>query len=373
MTVGAPRTIIAHVSSAHRTSDVRIHLREAATAAAAGYEVHVIANEHRVALPATGVTVHGLAPLGGRIRRMTFGSVRAIVTGLRVRPDVMHLHDPELVWAIKPLQLLGKRVVYDAHEDLPTQALSKEYLGRRAARVAAGVARFVIKLAAGADRVVAATETIAGTFPPQTTVLVRNFPTMRLGAAPTPIMARPQAVAYLGVMGPSRGSDVMIDSFSDVNFPDKWKAVIAGPATDDAYMQQLRNRPGWRDKVDYRGFLSTDAARDLLDECRVGIVTLKRTPAYLDSLPTKMFEYFAAGVPAIASDFPLWRAIIERYDCGLLVDETSAQSIAAAVAKYAAEPALLARHSENALKASRDHLNWNREGGKLLDVYNDLS
>ncbi|WP_433955738.1 glycosyltransferase [Janibacter indicus] len=372
MTGTTDRPVIAHVSSAHRASDVRIHLREAATAVAAGFEVYLVANAHEVDLPDTGVVVHGLPPQRGRVRRMTLGSLRAIWATLKIRPDIVHMHDPELIWAILPLRALRKRVIYDAHEDLPSQALGKDYLGVRATKLAVLVARLLIRMAGKADRVVAATETIAKTFPSRKVVLVRNYPLVRSGPAYDPILSRPLAVAYLGVMGASRGTGAMIDSFAQHEFPQGWKAIIAGPEPEAQYWQDLTNRPGWARAVDYRGFMSTDAARDLLNECRVGIVTLKRTPAYLDSLPTKMFEYFAAGMPAIASDFPLWRQIIEHYDCGLLVDETRPDAIAAAVARYASDPELLVRHSENALRASRDHLNWTGEGERLIATYAQL-
>ena len=363
---GIPRVV--HASSAHRVSDVRIHLREAATVAAAGFDVHLIANAHDVELPLTGVKIHPRRPRA-RWARVTVSSVAVVIRALRLRPAIVHLHDPELVWAIFPLRALGIKVVYDAHEDLPVQVLSKHYLGSLA-RPAALLARLVVRHAGKADGVVAATETIARTFPEGRVTLVRNYPTVRGSVQLTPINDRPLAVAYLGVMGAERGTEQMIESFGCPDFPEDWKVILAGPLPAD-YMATLTKIPGW-ERVDYRGFVSTDEARDLLDQARVGIVTLKRTPAYLDSLPTKMFEYFAAGIPAIASDFPLWRKIIETHDCGLLVDEQNPSSIAEAVAKYAHDPQLLARHSENALRASKQELNWTAEGERLLAMYENL-
>ena len=43
---------------------------------------------------------------------------------------------------------------------------------------------------------------------------------------------------------------------------------------------------------------------EILSDSIAGIVTLKPIINYLDSLPVKMFEYMAAGLPVIASDFP---------------------------------------------------------------------
>ena len=137
-------------------------------------------------------------------------------------------------------------------------------------------------------------------------------------------------------------------------------------------LAELMARPGWQ-RVDYVGQVAPDKARDLLASARVGIVPFQRTMAHLDALPTKMFEYFAEGVPVVASDFPLWREIIDRFECGLLVDETNPDAIAEAVRCYAEDPAMLARHSHNALEAATHHLAWQAEERVLLEVYDRVA
>jgi hypothetical protein len=151
---------IVHVSSAHPWTDNRVHLREAAGAAAAGYSVRLIAVESDVTTRETGVEVVTI-PRRRRRARMTFGSAQAVGLAVRSRARVCHLHDPELVWAVPLLRVLGRRVVFDAHEDLPDQVASKAYVSRRTARPARALARLVVRLVSTADRVVAATETIA--------------------------------------------------------------------------------------------------------------------------------------------------------------------------------------------------------------------
>lgn len=359
---------VAHVSSAHRTSDVRIHLREAASLAAAGYDVTVIAVKHEIPLPDTGVKVVSLRARR-RLARVTMGSLAAIWTAIRIRAEVVHLHDPELIWAVLPLKFGGKVVIYDAHEDLPKQMLAKPYLPAGTKSAAAWLTSGLLKLASRSDHVVAATETIATRFPSATTTVVRNYPRLReadeSNLAPSD---RPPNVGYLGVMSSERGATQMVDAFASDYFPAGWGAVLAGPTSPASLLDELASRAGWR-RVDYRGFLTTDGARDLLSACRVGIVVLQRTPAYLDSLPTKMYEYFAAGIPVIASDFPLWRSIVEPLDCGILVDETSPDAIAAAINRYASDPELLARHGANALRAAQNQLNWANEEQSLLRAY----
>lgn len=59
---------------------------------------------------------------------------------------------------------------------------------------------------------------------------------------------------------------------------------------------------------------------------------------YLDALPVKMFEYMCAGIPVIASDFPLWREIVIGNDCGLCVDPMNPKAIAEAIDYLATHP-----------------------------------
>ena len=51
------------------------------------------------------------------------------------------------------------------------------------------------------------------------------------------------------------------------------------------------------------GYLNREQVVETLKRSKVGIVTLYPKINYLDSQPVKMFEYMAAGIPIIASDF----------------------------------------------------------------------
>lgn len=358
------------MSSAHPWTDNRVHLREAASLARAGYEVTLIAVGNEILLPDTSVRVIKLKKYP-RLKRMVIGSVVAFSAGLRTKASIFHLHDPELVWAVPILRLLGKKVIYDAHEDLPSQMLNKPYLGKSARRAAGVFAHLVVLLSKSSNHTIAATEKIAERYSPTRVSVVHNFPPLRdpgaLLAAPS---ERPASLVYVGVLSTERGLVQMAQTIGMAEFPASWKLIVAGTG-QPAVLKSLESLPTWND-VQYHGLVSPLAARDLVEHARVGIVVLQRTPAYIDSLPTKMFEYMAAGIPTIASDFPLWREIIERYDCGTLVDETSPEAIAAAVRRYADDPELMNRHGANALRAAREEVNWQNEESTLIGVYKRL-
>jgi glycosyltransferase involved in cell wall biosynthesis len=338
--------------------------------AAAGYDVTLVAVECDVDLPETGVRVITL-PRRGRWQRMTWGTIDAVYRAFRTHAHLVHLHDPELVWAVPLFKSLGRTVIYDAHEDLPQQVHNKGYLRPALRPVVSQLSTLILRIAAHSNHVIAATETIAASFPSNKVSTVRNYPLLRSSESRQPLHLRQRKAAHLGVLSAERGAAQMVDSFASPSCPEGWTLVLAGAPSPDSLMDELRARQGWS-RVDYVGVVSADDARDLLGECRVGLVVLQRSQAYLDSLPTKMFEYFAAGIPVVASDFPLWRTIVEEHDCGLLVDETDPDAIAEAIAVYAKNPELLARHGENARRAARTHLNWESESRTLVSVYERL-
>jgi glycosyltransferase involved in cell wall biosynthesis len=85
-----------------------------------------------------------------------------------------------------------------------------------------------------------------------------------------------------------------------------------------------------------------------------------------------MFEYMAAGIPVIASDFPLWRHIVEEADCGLLVDPLDPVAIAAAIDRLVSDPQLARRMGENGRRAVLERYNWGVEEQKLFAFYDAI-
>jgi glycosyltransferase involved in cell wall biosynthesis len=367
---------IVHVSSAHPWTDNRVHLREAAGAAAAGYRVRLIAVESDVTAPETGVEVVTIRRRRRRAR-MVLSALEVTWLACRSRARVVHLHDPELVWSVPLHRLLGRRVVFDAHEDLPDQVLGKGYLaGRRRRLLRSGLslfARAVVRVAGTADRVVAATETIARTYPSHKTVLVRNYPRLRAsedGAAPA--SERRPTVVYVGALGPERGAAELMRVSRSPELPPGWTLEVAGTVSSPfgAEIRDEAARPG--SPLVFHGQLAPVATRDLLLTARVGLVLFQPTKAHLNSLPTKMFEYMAAGQAVVLSDFPLWRELLAPHDCATFVDPSDPQAAARAIARYASDPELLDRHGRNARAAASTKFTWESEEQVLVGVYRDL-
>ena len=78
------------------------------------------------------------------------------------------------------------------------------------------------------------------------------------------------------------------------------------------------------------------------------------------SLPNKLFDYIAAGIPVIASDLTEVAAVIKKYNCGILLNEVKPVVIAEALTELRDDRAYLRQLKENAGKA-QEELTWERE------------
>src|SRR5215210_7094187 len=310
-------------------------MKECRTLAAAGFETVLLAPVDE-AFEAHGVTVRpvgvveirlGIPALARRLRR-------ALRAALRERADLYHLHDPELVLVGYALKVRGRRVIYDAHEDTPREVVSLapqsglrvRLLGRAWAIVLAVAGRWF-------DGVVAATPAIAAHFPGKKTALVRNYALLSDAAVTgSPERPWPPEVVYVGGLSEPRGVRVLVEAIRLV--PDV-TLVLAGPPQPQSFLDELSATPGWQ-RVRYEGQVSRERVATLLAQARAGLVVFRPDVTHVDALPNKLFEYMAAGLPVVASGFPLWRKLAEG--CAVFVDPTSPQAVADAIGWLLAHP-----------------------------------
>lgn len=365
---------ICHLTSVHPLGDVRIFHKQCRTLAAAGYRVSLVG-------PGEGArTEHGVRIVGvenrcrGRLGRMGWYVWRVFAAARRTGAAVFHFHDPELILVGVTLRLLGRRVVYDVHEDLPKVLRARGYLPAALRRPVAAIAAFVERIAAWAcDRIVVATPAIGRHFPPAKTVMVRNFPDLAefAAGAVADYAARPRAVAYVGVIARERGILEIVEA-AGLLAADA-KIIVAGTFDSPAGEAEARALPAWS-RIDHFGWQPRDALSALLRQtARAGLINLHPLPNHLEALPNKLFEYMAAGLPVIACDLPSFREIITAERCGLLVDPRSPAAIAEAITWILDHPDEAEAMGARGRAAVLARYNWEAESAALLAMYDRLA
>jgi glycosyltransferase involved in cell wall biosynthesis len=367
--------IVCHLTTVHRLDDTRILFKQCHSLAAAGYDVRLIGIGEEGIRKVGSVRVEAVpARSTGRLFRMVWETLRVLSRALRANAAVYHFHDPELIPAGLLLRLLGKRVVYDVHEDVPNDILVKYW-------IPAAMRQPIAWFAALAERVggrcfsaiVAATPAIAQRFPTKRTVVVQNLPIKTELLPKDDDSARRQPwVAYVGVVTALRGAREMVQAIAGVHkFPEA-RLVIGGNISPTSLIDQLTAMPGWS-RTEFRGWLDRPAVRDLLSRARVGLVLVHPTQCYLESYPVKLFEYMAAGLPVIASDFPLWRSWIVDQSCGICVRHDDVCAIAAAIEWIFEHPDEAEAMGRRGRAFIENGHSWESEAETLLELYRRLT
>ena len=366
-----PMTRVVHLTSVHPQPDVRILVKECGTLAAAGYDVTLVAPGHTDRV-VDGIPIRAVQPSGRRLRRMT-GTVAAVYeTARSLDAELYHFHDPELLPVGVRLHALGKRAVYDVHEDLPRDILGKDWIAPPLRRpVSATFDRLERALARRLDAVVAAGSDIAERFAGLgiPTVMVGNYPDVDPEAAVAPWPERERAVCYVGGITRIRGLLEMIDAAELAGV----RLVLAGRFAERRFRDAAVTRSGWRG-VEELGYATRAQVAEVYSRVRAGLVVLHPDPNFITGYTrtTKLFEYMAAGLPVIASDFPGWRALVEEHGCGICVDPLDPAAIAGAIGWVMDNPEDAERMGQRGREAVLRHYTWAPEARKLLDLYASL-
>lgn len=364
------------LTTAHPTFDVRIFHKEGKSLARAGYEVTLIASGKAGGIY-EGITLKCLPVWKNRKDRLLRGVVTVYRLALQAKADVYHFHDPELIPVALMLRLHGKKVVYDIHEDLPRTICYKPYLPRIVGKPISRTVEVIENWACSRfSALVIACPQIGDRFVKRNAniAVINNYPKMEEIQSPTFTSRnnRKKTLLYVGMrIAKSRGAKEMVRAISLL--PEELGANLSlvGTWEDNDLAASIAKNPGW-DRTTYLGLLDRAGVADQLQMAYAGLVILHPEPNYINSQPVKLYEYMCAGLPVIASDFPVWRDIVTRAGCGLLVNPLNPEEIASAMEYLLTHPEEAEQMGRRGFQAVVEHYNWANEEQELLRFYNRL-
>ena len=391
-----PRPHIVILTSVHEPFDPRIFHKQARSLAVAGYRVTLLAPHDRDEWR-DGVRVWGVPPAASRLGRpLVWG--RLLRRALRLRADAYHFHDPELLplgWLLA--RLSGRPVLYDAHEYYRAEVSTRRWLPRPVRRLAAETVHAVETLAVRRlAAVVAVNEHMAAGFRARgarCVVAVHNYPL--LSSFPSHANQQPptastiadgessiinrqssMTVSYIGVLSRERGLELV------------WQAAQRlrdlAPAADVRLIGRIdwsgvdeavsREPARWQAEAGARlvGVIQATAIPAALAETAVGWVPFQPTANNCRTIPLKLLEYLAAGLPVVASDFGYLAQIVRAADCGLLVPAADAEAHAQALAHLLTHSDEAQALGERGRRAVQERYSWEAESRRLLDLYATL-
>jgi len=361
---------VCHLTSVHPATDIRIFHKECVSLAKAGHEVTL------VALNAQPGVVDGVTIIGprlqqtNRIMRFFRGGRLVFREALKVDADVYHSHDPELMFRMLRMKKKGKKVICDIHEDLPRQIATKHWIPGFLKGIASCLIEYMENHGARKfDAIVTATPHLRQRFSKYNarTVAVCNFPEPADFPGHTGREEQAPAVCYAGGLFRSRGITQLMAAAHRAGVPLR----LAGQFSPETYQAELMQLPAW-ENVRFHGFLDRQGISRLLRASTIGALTLLPHESYKKAYPIKLFEYMAAGIPVVASGFPLWKEIVEGNRCGICVDPLDTAAIAEAITTLATDRRLALEMGCNGRKAVAEKYNWKSQEAILLGLYESL-
>jgi glycosyltransferase involved in cell wall biosynthesis len=323
-------TKICVLTSVHKPFDGRIFHRQSRALAQAGHEVILVAPADFEQQEREGVRVLGVPRPASRLQRpLVWWRLGRWV--LRLRPDVVHFHDPELLLLAAVLKLtFGRRIhfIYDVHEYLVDSVREKTWLP---AWLRPGLAWLVEQaerlLARSLSGIVCVIQDQLPLYRQVrcSKVIVHNYPALDdfAGAALPPEYEPGQfRLVYIGGLFERRGVWTMLQAFDDVagRIPNA-RLFMGGNYEDPGFEQRVQDFIAQRDlPVTLLGWVPFAQVKNYLTHADCAWMPGRMTLQFSNrALSTKIFEAMICSTAIVSADLPHRREYIEPAGAGLLV------------------------------------------------------
>ena len=365
------RDKICMLTSVHSAFDTRVFHKEAKTLVDAGYDVTLIAQHSKNEI-VDGVKIIALPKSRNRFMRIFGLTWQAFYLALRQKAYIYHFHDPELIIIGIVLRLFRKKVIYDVHEDVPKQILNKDWIGNNQIRKFIAFTVNIIEQIGALlfNKIVVATPDIAKRFPKNKTIILRNFPILKLidgGAMPANFIKNKSIIIYAGGLTKIRGIKEIIQAMEYIG--DRAELWLLGKWQSEKFKKECENLEGWK-YIKYLGFKTLEEVYSFMKSSDIGIINFLPVENNLTAGPNKVYEYMACSLPIIMSNFPYWKKVFKWY--ALFANPYDYKDIAEKILYLLDNPGEAKELSKKGRKLIEEKYTWEAESKKLLGMYKNL-
>lgn len=363
---------VCHLTSVHPPKDGRIFYKECTSLAKAGYDVTLVVAgaEDEVC---NEVKIVGVKKASSRFGRIFHTTNNVYKKALEIDANIYHLHDPELLPIGLKLKKKGKIVIFDSHEFVGYQILSKNYIPRVLRKLISNFYKWVESYICKRLDAVIEICTIDGKdyFEGRSKrrIFVTNAPIVNSKFLKNPTKdLNLKKIVQIGALTSDRG----ITNLAKAIVKTECELVLAGNFSSSEYEGEIKAICG--DKLEYKGMLPTSEIQPLLSDCGIGTGTFLDKGQYYhcDILATKYYDYMLAGIPIIMCDTNYNTRFNKKYNIGICTNTQEPEAIANAIKYLNAHPEEAHKKGLNGQKLVLEELNWNNEEKKLFELYFSL-
>lgn len=363
---------VCHVTSAHNRYDGRIFQKECCSLTKK-YDVYLLVNDNNNDELKNNVHIVSthFKPKN-RFERFFKSKNSIIKKALEIDADVYHLHDPDLLNIVKYLQKQNKKIIFDSHEDYPQLIKEKEWLPRMCRNLASKYyENKEKKILKKIDAVVSVTPHIVDRLKKinHNTYMITNYPI--LSNQKVSKHDDGHTICFAGGISAQWLHHNVIKAINGTN---NVKYILIGD-NENNYFETLKNIEGF-DKVKVIGKVSKEEVLKFYSQSTLGIALndyVANVNYKMGTIGnTKIFEYMEAELPIVATNFELWKDIIEKNDCGICVDPNDIEQIRKAIVYIIDHPKKAKEMGSNGKNLVLRQYNWSTQEKILYDMYSSV-
>jgi glycosyltransferase involved in cell wall biosynthesis len=338
----------------HHPADARIYHRQIRALLDAGHEVTYIApvSTDNFHTERDGLSLHltAVPRASGRRRTGAIRAARSALAGCAADADLLLVHDPELLLALPPRRRRPP-VIWDVHEDTAAALSTKPWLPRPLRPPVAVAVHAAERMAERYLHLILAERGYVTRFARRHPVVPNTTYVPEVPAPP----GADRRVVYVGHLSPDRGSAEMVALARRVR-PHGITVELIGAA--DARARAQIEPAQAAGLLRWHGFVPNDQAMPMLDGALAGLSLLHDEPNFRHSMPTKVVEYMARGVPVVTTPLPAAAELARGHECGFVVPFGDVDAAAEAVLELDRDISLRTKMGHRGHEAAYSSLGW---------------
>ena len=364
------KIVVMNVCAKHPPFDGRVYDKESKTLVKCWYEGHNSAPNIESQQTEDGIYLHGLPHGKGMLQRIkSLSALREVIE--EVHPDSMTCHEPDALFAAYRYYKKEKRnrsikLYFDCHEAYEhwfDNATKYKFINRLAGSLLMAMINHTVSRIDGVTSV--------------NNIMTERFKRINPNSYFLPSVHKTDStvdyksnhsyeLVYMGSFGKSKQAEMFIGAakiLKEKGIAVKI-AIIGGrrpeePILEGSFEDQVE-KAGLQDYFDYRGWMAREQAFEELSKYGVGIMRFDSyTMPGNYAMPNKLFEYMSLGLAILSCSLNVEiKAIIEKNNCGILIDSETAEALADAIIYIKKHPEEIEVMKRNAYMATAEEYNW---------------